>query len=246
MSDMEEYKRYLKKCDMLGVRMFNFAEVFDSEISIVKYLSNKDTERLVKIPEFVSYVAIDTFRNINQRLIVDGRELKSIGFQGYMGDKINLENLDTSEVEYMSIMFRQCRHLKELDLSNFDTSKVKDMYQMFEGCRELEKINLSSFDTSNVYDMSRMFIRCNRLKKLDLNSFDTHNVKDMGHMFMGCSSLEELHMIYLDTSKVENPVQMFAGCENLKLIKTNMAAKEWLNDNREMIALNHHCVIDPW
>ena len=44
-------------------------------------------------------------------------------------------------------MFYKCSDIKEIDLSNIDTSEVNDMYGMFKDCSKLTFLNLSNFDT---------------------------------------------------------------------------------------------------
>ena len=72
------------------------------------------------------------------------RELKNLT------SVVGLNNLDTSKVTDMALMFYGCESLRSLDLSSFDTSKVTNMYDMFCECRSLQSLDLSSFDTSKV------------------------------------------------------------------------------------------------
>lgn len=64
-------------------------------------------------------------------------------------DCVNLERvdfggcLDTSDVRYMSNMFRNCARLTELDLSGFETVSCRSFHGMFEGCTRLERIIVS-------------------------------------------------------------------------------------------------------
>lgn len=82
-----------------------------------------------------------------------------ISFQGYTGTglKSELDALNTSNIEDMSEMFKDCSNITELDLNNFDTSKVTDMSNMFSGCSNLEILDISSFDVSNVSTATGMF-----------------------------------------------------------------------------------------
>ncbi len=100
-----------------------------------------------------------------------------------------LENLNTSEVTDMSMMFRRCSSLTTLDLSSFDTQSVTDMSCMFDSCEGLTSVNLTSFNTGKVTDISAMFYGCQSLTTLNLSSFNTANVTDAMSMFFGCSSL---------------------------------------------------------
>lgn len=108
----------------------------------------------------------------------------------------NMENLRTSEVTDMIVMFAECSHLTSLDLSNFDTGKVQMMYGMFYGCSALQEIDMSSFNTSNVLDMTAMFSGCESLEVLDVSSFDVSNLHvcsdengENASMFANCTKL---------------------------------------------------------
>lgn len=213
---VKEYKKYLKKCEMLGINMFKIKVIKDN-VWIIKYIPNNEKERLVKIPDFVCGGDEFAFNGVHQRLTIVGSKLRYIGFSGYGGNKIDLGKLDTSNMRIMKSMFCGCSNLKEIDLSNFNTSKVESMTSMFHWCKRLEKLDLSSFDTSNVTIMEQMFNWCENLKELDISNFDT--------------------------SRVFIKNDMFNGCDNLKLIIANERTKEWLERNREVTKLNEGCII---
>lgn len=130
--------------------------------------------------------------------------------------KLDLRNLDYSNVTDMSSMFGNCEMLEELNLSNFNTSNVTNMNYMFGGCKNLKALDLSNFDTTNVTEMNYMFFGCKKLKTLDLSSFDTTNVTNMSYMFDGCEMLEEVNLPKFDTSNVTDMRAMISGCKNLK------------------------------
>ena len=128
---------------------------------------------------------------------------------------IKFDNVDTSEVTNMSMMFYECYNLTSLDLSSFNTSKVTNMNSMFGDCRSLTSLDLSSFDTSNVTNMASMFNYCSSLTSLDLSSFDTSKVTNMASMFYHCSSLTSLDLSSFNTSNVTNMHSMFEACSSL-------------------------------
>ena len=127
-----------------------------------------------------------------------------------------LENLNTSAVTNMSLMFYGCSGLKELNVSNFNTSAVMDMGGMFYGCSGLKELNVSNFNTSSVTNMGHMFYGCSGLKELNVFNFNTSKVTDMGDMFFGCSDLTSLNVSSFNTSKVTDMGWMFSGCSGLK------------------------------
>lgn len=203
MDKQEEYKRYMKKCEMTGNKMFKFINN-GNEIILDKYIESEEKDRLLKIPDFVDRVGELAFNRVKQRLKIAGSNLTEISFGYYLGDRLELNNLDTSKVASMDSMFFYCTNLEELDLTNFNTS--------------------------NVETMDNMFIGCSKLKSLDLSSFDTSKVKGMRWMFSGCSDLEELDLRGWDISNVSGSGRMFYGCNSLKTIVTNRYTKAWLKE----------------
>lgn len=154
----------------------------------------------------------------------------------------HLDYLNTSEVEYMNSMFRECTSLKTLDLSSFNTKKVKNMYAMFDGstnlrsiklpegfigssvtylkamfnnCTSLTELNLSGSNSENVKDMSEMFEGCRALSKLVLTDFKTEQVTTMESLFRNCSKLETLDVSSFNTENVTTMVGMFNNCSSL-------------------------------
>ena len=58
----------------------------------------------------------------------------------------------------MSAMFKGCNELQILNLSNFDTTKVNGMGFMFKECFKLKEIKgIEKFNTFNVENMGTMF-----------------------------------------------------------------------------------------
>ena len=129
--------------------------------------------------------------------------------------RIDLSNIDTSNVTNMYGMFDGCYGLTELDLSGFDTSNVTDMGYMFSGCESLSSLDLSSFDTSNVTAMNNMFSYCNSLNEIKISGFDTSNVTTMYDMFGYCHSLTEIDVSGFDTSNCIDMSYMFSSCGEL-------------------------------
>ena len=133
-------------------------------------------------------------------------------------EKIDLSNVDTSNVTDMNAMFGVCKGLTSLDVSHFDTSNVTDMIGMFYNCYRLISLDLSNFDTSNVTDMNGMFYNCCSLTSLDVSNFDTSNVTDMSDMFRSCSGLTSLDLSNFDTDNVTNMKSVFSECVRLKCL----------------------------
>ena len=142
----------------------------------------------------------------------------------------NLNNLDTSNVEYYNGMFRGCSKLKSLDVSNFNLSKAKSLGDksvggsggskgisgMFYGCNALEELDVSKWDVSGVESMANVFAYCLSLKSLDLSSWDVSSVTDMQMMFKNCYCLRTIGQIQgWNTSSVNDMWFMFYYCNYL-------------------------------
>ena len=128
---------------------------------------------------------------------------------------VGMENLNTSEVTGMALMFMGCSSLTSLDVSHFNTEKVTSMNTMFAGCRKLTSLDVSNFNTENVTNMTQMFNVCSSLTSLDLSNFNTEKVTTMASMFFACTSLASLNLSSFNTEKVTNMYCMFQSCRAL-------------------------------
>ena len=95
----------------------------------------------------------------------------------------------SNKITNMACLFSGCKNLTELNLNSLDTSNVNNMLGMFENCTSITKLDLSALNTSKVSNMSFMFYRCSHLASLNLSSFNTSNVTSMDYMFKGNSKL---------------------------------------------------------
>ncbi len=152
------------------------------------------------------------------------------GFE-YLTTIEGLENIDTSYVEKMNGMFKDCYRLTNLNVSNFNTSNVATMGYMFSSCGDLTSLDVSNFITSKVTSMECMFDDCFDLKSLDLSHFDTSNVTNMRMMFGGeiidmkISEIIGVSNFIMDN--VENIGGMFQNCANL----SSLDLSKWNTSN---------------
>lgn len=79
-------------------------------------------------------------------------------------------DLDTSRVESMGDMFKDCSSLASVDLSKMDGSNVTDIIGIFEGCTYLQEYKLPS----NLHPLyiDRAFGDCRSLTHIDLSFYD--------------------------------------------------------------------------
>lgn len=146
---------------------------------------------------------------------------------------IGLENLNTSNVKYMSLMFNDCSSLKRIDMSGFNTCNVEEMTGMFSGCTSLDSLDVSGFNTSNVECMASMFNGCEKIAFLDISGFKMTKVINAICMFNGCSNLKFIDLKGFDTPLIYNAEAMFKGCNNLTTIDisgVNMKNVAYMNE----------------
>ena len=236
-SNVDRYKDYVKKYELLGKRVpfkFRINEETDS-VSIRNYIIDEDSDDrskkiTVEIPSFVTNIHKENWRfgldrfdrsvftYVNASLkVINHSQIKDMSymFTRYKGEELDLSEFDTSEVTNMCYMFSGCENLERINLSGIDTGNVKNMCEMFGRCNSLESIDVSGFNTSKVTDMSSMFKECYSLKDIHINGIDTSNVVEMTEMFMECESLEKIDISSFNTDRLTDIQNMFDGCESL-------------------------------
>ena len=127
-----------------------------------------------------------------------------------------MDNLNTSEVTNMNLMFAGCKRLDSLDLSNFNVEMVEDMGNMFLSCEKLTSLDLSHFNLKNLRSMHAMFDKCRAMTSVKLPKSDTKNVANLVGLFYYCQNLEHIEGLEnLNTSEVTSMRNMFQSCEKL-------------------------------
>ncbi|OEJ15224.1 hypothetical protein BFL38_13010 [Brachyspira hampsonii] len=144
--------------------------------------------------------------DVDTSLITDMSEL----FQkSERKDFEGIEDWDTSNVENMSWMFRECLSFNQ-PLDKWDTSNVTNMSGMFSLAKTFNQ-NINNWNVSKVEDMSYMFNACDSFNQ-PLNDWDVSNVKTMEAMFHSAISFNQ-PLDKWNTSKVENMHDMFCRCK---------------------------------
>ena len=202
--------------------------------SVMSYLVNNgdDTFTLylqgdggVKANEY----SIDLFREFTSLKNVEGIENLDLSETRYLTDAFrgctaleelnwDLSVMNTSKLNNIDSLFRNCTNLKTINIKWFDTSNVKVFYSLFSGCESLENLTLDSLNVKSAQNLSRMFYNCNSLKSIDLSHFDTSNVTDMSLMFAYNYVLTNIDVSGFNTTNVQTFKDMFYNCESLKKI----------------------------
>ena len=136
---------------------------------------------------------------------------KSMNFFREIKGVINgCENLNTSNVTYMSNMFYGASSANP-DVSKWDTSNVILMGSMFNSASSANP-DVSKWNTSNVTYMSNMFYGASSANP-DVSKWDTSNVILMGSMFNSASSANP-DVSKWNTSNVTYMSNMFYGASS--------------------------------
>ncbi|CRF33525.1 hypothetical protein BRSU_1499 [Brachyspira suanatina] len=144
--------------------------------------------------------------DVDTSLITDMSEL----FQkSQRKDFEGIEDWDTSNVENMSWMFRECFSFNQ-PLDKWDTSNATNMKGMFSLAKAFNQ-NINNWNVSKVEDMSYMFNACDLFNQ-PINDWDVSNVKTMEAMFHSALSFNQ-PLDKWNTSKVENMHEMFCRCK---------------------------------
>ncbi len=137
---------------------------------------------------------------------LEGATLKgnmSYAFNDMNLEKLNLKDVNTTEVTDMNRMFQNLKNVEELDVTSFDTSNVTNMAYMFAGDVSLKEIDITNFDTSKVTDMSWMFYNMKLLTEIDVSNIDLSSAREFGYMFAG-TGLKKLDLSAWDVSGINN------------------------------------------
>ena len=130
-------------------------------------------------------------------------------------EKIEFNNINTSDVTSMQAMFVGRSHLTSVDISGFDTSSVTDMSYMFNRCSSVENVNLSGLGSNNLTNIGGIFNECTNLKTVNMSGFNFGIVSYVVGMFENCMSLTTIDLSNANTSSVTNMANMFYGCSSL-------------------------------
>lgn len=163
----------------------------------------------------------------NEKVIASNADWRDCFLEKDKITKMDLANLDTSNITNMQSMFSCCCKLTKLDVSTWNTSKVDCMSNTFSDCNSLNELDVSKWDTSNVTSMYGMFDCCKALKKIDVSKWNTSKVEDMTDMFSACESLTELDVSNWNTSNVKDMNAMFFDCCSL----TKLDLSNWDTHN---------------
>lgn len=152
-----------------------------------------------------------------------------------------IEDLDTSSLTGINLMFNGCSVLASLDLHKWNTSKLNNLAQAFSSCPNLTTINTTGWDVSKFDNLMNMFGSCIRLKSIIgieswnitntlinlegafsncramqsfdfIQDWDVSNVIKMGSLFRDCQSMTSLNLSSWNTTKCVDMSSMFNGC----------------------------------
>lgn len=135
--------------------------------------------------------------------------------------KINLSNIDTSNITTMASMFNGCSKLEEIiGIENLNTENVTNFVQTFYRCSVLKELNLSNWKVQNLTSgIGSMFYLCKGLKKIDgISNWDVSNCTSFTEVFTACSKLQELDLSGWQNNIATNYTNFLSECTSLKKI----------------------------
>ncbi|ENO8770570.1 BspA family leucine-rich repeat surface protein [Enterococcus faecium] len=149
--------------------------------TVTKFSAEKGTGHKLTIQDTNLNNAFDGNRNLNE---------------------VDFTNIDTSNINSMEVMFRNCTNLKKVDFSNCNTTNVTSMGYMFQDCSNLLDIKFTNISTRSLNNTSYMFSGCTNLKIIDLSSFNLNTGLNDSGMFTTNQKTELL--VLTNDQKLQN------------------------------------------
>ena len=91
---------------------------------------------------FYSCYSLENLEIGNDFIISGVSDLSGLFYNYFLLTKINITNIDTSQITDMSLIFTRCSKITSLDVSKFNTSKVVNISGMFLDCKYLTSIDI--------------------------------------------------------------------------------------------------------
>ena len=88
----------------------------------------------------------------------------------------DLSNFDSSNLESINSLFKNCNSLKIANLSNLKASKLQSLESVFEGCGNLEVLDLSNFGADHINTISSLFSEATKLRYLNIKGASLSDV----------------------------------------------------------------------
>lgn len=206
-----------------------------------------DTENIKKLNSFFKcnhLESVENFESINTKNVTS----MCYTFNSNRLKSINLNNLDTSKVKYMSCIFNSvglekiqfgqkfktdnvkslwfafCNSdIKEIDLSNLNFTNVENISMLFDYCEKLEKVNMKNLNLEKIENLTCVFGNCENLKEINLDGVKFKNLNDISCLFANCKSLKNIDLSFLKDSQnkslnLQCLEGLFCGCTNLEKI----------------------------
>lgn len=122
---------------------------------------------------------------------------------------VGLEYVDTSAVQDMASMFKNCYKLTNIDFSELETDSVIVAANMFENCYELAEIKLTN--TSNMIDTVGMFKDCRAASAITFGDLTPMDVTEMFYKVGSSSAIGCTVTGNINLSDVTSTNKMFYG-----------------------------------
>lgn len=147
---------------------------------------------------------------------------------------INIKNLDISNCRTCGYMFANCSSLNNIiGFEKLNFSKINDMNALFYNAIKISEINFNqNINIRNVRTLTSAFSYCRELTSLDLSMFTGENTTNISELFKGCSKLMNINLSNFDFSKIEYLSNAFGNVPNdCYILCKDETNKNWITSN---------------
>ena len=182
-------------------------------------------------------------------------------FFGYEGPEVILNGMDFSSVENIFRMFAEAK-INRIDMRNIDTSNITNWNEAFYNCESYEVLFPNNFTTGENASLNETFLY-SKIPKIDLHGLDTSKVTNMENLFDGTTASEiilsdkftidnikSMHGIFrntkgktldltsIDITKIPKNEYFFDNSEFEKIYVKSESDAEWYRNNNAGMGLN--------
>lgn len=163
--------------------------------------------------------------------------------------RINIDEVDTSNLKYATGMFAYCTVLDDSRIENMDTSALTDAVSMFMRTGYTH-MNLTKWNVSKLQYMALMFHFCDKLQSIDISYWNTKNLirvsggstittaSNAYGPFHSSSTLTNLNVTGWNISNVSNVNYLFRGVRDDYLELDTM---KWSSNITSCMGMFQYC-----
>ena len=221
--------------------VFNCSSEYDQDDYYLVNLVSVPDEDCIFIPSITKSYITPCSSCTGFKKVFNFSDLSSISdfFADSRITYLDMTEFDASRIMKMDRLLFDCRDVIAADFTGMNTSNLKYMSDMFRGCINLERLEIP-FNTSKLVEMDRAFCDCKKLKNLDLSTFCDAPIH-MDSLFKGCRS--DLHVKFnrLDYPLMDQYLRFKIPFEKLRLLIYNIY--KYLIDHNKLLSSNYKVAV---